>query len=136
MIWVFDTDVLSVLLRSRVHTTLHQRLARTPVESQALTSITLGEIAYGAAKSSQPRLFARALGVFASMEILPFDDLSARVYGPLRATLETRGRTVAEADLRIASIVLSRNAVLVTGNVKPFARIDGLKVESWLDRNV
>jgi tRNA(fMet)-specific endonuclease VapC len=39
---------------------------------------------------------------------------------------------VAEADLRIGAIALSRGAVLVTGNVKHFARIDGLKVENWL----
>lgn len=132
MTWVFDTDVVSVLLRSRVHTTVHERLARTPVEAQAVTSITVGEVSYGASKAGRPDLLDRALSVFATMQVLPFDDAAARVYGPLRARLEKRGALVAEADLRIGAIALSRGAVLVTGNVKHFARIEGLKVENWL----
>lgn len=132
MTWVFDTDVVSVLLRSRGHTPLHERLARTPVEGQAVTSITVGEVSYGASKAGRPGLLDRALAVFATMQVLPFDDAAARVYGPMRARLEKRGLVVAEADLRIASIASSRGAVLVTGNVKHFARIEGLKVENWL----
>lgn len=132
MIWVFDTDVVSVLLGSRSHSPLHERLARTPVETQAVTSITVGEVSYGASKVGRAELLDRALSVFSTMPVLPFDDRAARAYGPLRARLEKRGLVVAEADLRIGAIVLSRGAVLVTGNVKHFARIEGLKVENWL----
>ncbi len=132
MIWVFDTDVVSVLLRSKVHTPLHERIARTAIESQAVTSITVGEVSYGAAKAGRPDLFDRAMAAFATMKVFPFDEAAAQVYGPLRARLEKRGLPVAEADLRIGSIAVSRGAVLVTGNVRHFARIDGLKVENWL----
>ena len=32
----------------------------------------------------------------------------------------------------IAAIGLARNLVLVTGNVKHFERVEGLKLEDWL----
>jgi predicted nucleic acid-binding protein len=66
-------------------------------------------------------------------EVLPFDASAAEVYGVVRAELESRGRRLAEPDLRIASIALSRELTLVTGNVKHFSRIEALRVENWMD---
>lgn len=54
------------------------------------------------------------------------------MYGPLRAQLEASGERLDEPDLRIASIALSRELTLVTGNVRHFARVPGLDVEDWL----
>lgn len=64
--------------------------------------------------------------------ILPFDKAAAKVYGPLRARLESEGRPLAEPDLRIACIALSRELTLVTGNLRHFARVPDLSVENWL----
>jgi len=36
-------------------------------------------------------------------------------------------------DLVIAAIALSRDLTLVTGNVRHFERIPGLRVENWLE---
>ena len=57
---VFDTDVLSELMRGRPSPELVARLERTPVVDQATTAITLGEIAYGARKARKPALYDRA----------------------------------------------------------------------------
>lgn len=65
-------------------------------------------------------------------QVMPFDAAAAEVYGPLRTQLESVGQRLAEADLRIASIALSRSAVLVTGNVRHFGRVPQLVVENWL----
>lgn len=135
--YCFDTDVLSAALKRNPPLHLIRRLARTPATEQFTTSINLGELLYGAAKKQSPRLLALVLDVVGqAQEVLPFDDRAAEVYGPLRAELEANGLPLAEPDLRIASIALSRQLTLVTGNVKHFDRITNLRdlrVENWLE---
>jgi tRNA(fMet)-specific endonuclease VapC len=70
--------------------------------------------------------------VVGALLVLPFDERAAEVYGPLRARLESEGRRLDEPDLRIASIAISRDLIVVTGNVRDFNRIPDLKVENWL----
>lgn len=131
--YCFDTDVLSAVLRRDPPLHLIRRLARLPATDQATTTINLGELLYGAAKRGSERLAHRAREVISTAAVvLPFDADAAEVYGPLRAQLERDGRRLDEPDLRIASIALSRGLIVVTGNVRHFARVPGLEVENWL----
>lgn len=113
---------------------LVRRLARTPVEEQCTTAITLGEILYGAARVGRPGLVEqlRAL-VTGAQTVIPFDERAAEAYGPLRADLERNGQRLDDPDLRIAAIALSRDLTLVTGNVRHFERVPGLRIENWLE---
>jgi tRNA(fMet)-specific endonuclease VapC len=131
--YCFDTDVLSATIRRDPPLHLIRRLARTPPTEQCTTAITLGELIYGVEQRRSPELAARVYELIASAgPILPFNEIAARRYGELRAELEAGGRRIAGADLRIAAIALTRDATLVTGNVRHFARIPGLRVENWL----
>ncbi|HEY7953258.1 MAG TPA: PIN domain-containing protein [Solirubrobacteraceae bacterium] len=131
--YCFDTDTLSAVVRRDPPLHLIRRLAQVPAAAQATTTITLGELLYGAAKRDSERLTrqVRAL-VSSATTILPFDADAAEVYGPLRARLERKGQRLDEPDLRIASIAISRGLTVVTGNVRHFARVPGLAVENWL----
>jgi predicted nucleic acid-binding protein len=130
--YLFDTDVLSALIQARELTRLHQRLARLSLAAQCTSSITLGELCYGAHKARRLEIYEHALRVLQGVEVLPFDFAAAERYGTLRAKLERSGRRLAEADLRIACVALVNDCTLVTGNLKHFARIEGLSVENWL----
>ncbi len=131
--YCFDTDVLSATIRRDPPLHLIRRLARTPPTEQCTTAITLGELVYGVEKRGSPELAARVLELVASAgPILPFDEVAALRYGKLRAELEAAGKRVAEPDLRIAAIAVTRDVTLVTGNVRHFARIPELRVENWL----
>ncbi len=132
-VYCFDTDVLSAVIRRDPPLALLRRLARVPATDQATTTITLGELLYGAAKRGSDQLTQRVREVVTlATVILPFDADAAEVYGLLRARLEREGRRLDEPDLRIASIALSRGLTLVTGNMRHFARVPDLAVESWL----
>ena len=122
------------MLRRDPPLSLLRRLAQTPPVEQATTTITLGELLYGAAKRGGAQLVSRVREVLAlATEILPFDAHAAEVYGPLRADLERQGKRLDEPDLRIASIALSRDITLVTGNIRHFKRVPGLSIENWLE---
>jgi predicted nucleic acid-binding protein len=132
--YCFDTDVLSAVLRREPPLPLLRRLAQVPPTEQATTTITLGELLYGAARRGSDQLISRVREVLQlATVILPFDSEAAEIYGPLRAELERQGRRLDEPDLRIASIALSRELTLVTGNVRHFKRVPGLAVENWLE---
>ena len=65
-------------------------------------------------------------------EIAPFDDAAAAVYGSVRATLEKKGKPIGPLDTLIAAHALTLDIVLVTNNVREFARVSGLSVEDWM----
>ena len=129
----FDTDVLSAVIHREPPLHLIRRVAHVPAAEQFTTSITLGELLYGAAKRGSDRLETRVRDLIESgVRVLPFDTRAAEVYGALRASLEREGRRLDEPDLRIAAIALSRDLTLVTGNVRHFSRVADLRVEDWL----
>lgn len=131
--YCFDTDVLSATMRREPFLPLVRRLARVPPPEQFTTAVTLGELLYGVAKRDSDRLRSRVRElVRGALTVLPFDERAAEAYGSLRAQLEAEGRRLDESDMRIASIALSRDLTLVTGNVRHFDRVPGLTVENWL----
>ncbi len=131
--YCFDTDVLSATIRREPSLTLIRRLAQVPPSEQFTTAITMGELLYGAARRDSARLSEQVRDLIrGALIVLPFDESAARVYGSLRAQLESDGRPLAEPDLRIASISLSRDLTLVTGNVRHFSRVADLAIENWL----
>ncbi len=131
--YCFDTDVLSSVVRRTPALHVVRRMASTPPHEQATTSITAGELVYGAAKRDSPSLIARIEELLTGhLRILPFDADAATVYGRRRADLEAAGTPLDEADLRIAAICLSRDLTLVTHNERHFARVAGLRIENWL----
>tara|TARA_Y100000588_G_scaffold69711_2_gene71418 strand:- start:652 stop:804 length:153 start_codon:yes stop_codon:yes gene_type:complete len=45
--------------------------------------------------------------------------------------LEKKGIAISERDMQIASIAKANQLIVVTHNVREFARVSGLKVEDW-----
>ena len=135
MSYLFDTDTLSNPLKKSPSLVLLRRLATVAPEDQFTTTITVGEMVYGAYRSQRRDYFLERLEneVWPNLRILPFDTDAAVIYGRLRHELETSGTPLAEPDLRIASIALARGLTLVTGNLRHFSRVPGLAVENWLE---
>lgn len=131
---VFDTDVISYVLRPAPPAGLIRRVADVDPDEQATTAVTVGELVYGAWRSSRPEHFLTALRdrVWPNIRVLGFDLAAAMIYGRLRANLERDGTPMAEPDLRIAAICLRHDATLATGNLRHFERVPDLRVEDWL----
>ena len=133
--YLLDTDIISNLLKKSPSTTLIARLAAVPVEHQSTSSITLGELVYGARRLGEKgeQLLGRIDStLLPNLAVLPFDALAARRYGEIRAIMEAKGKPLGEADLRIGAIALTQELTVVTGNVRHFGMIPDLVVENWL----
>lgn len=129
--YLLDTNICIEMIRGRPAPLAHLR--RHKVGSVAISSITLAELQYGAAKSRDPERNRISLVAFvAPLDVLPFDDLAATAYGTLRAELQQAGRPIGPLDMLIAAHALSTKLILVTNNEREFARVAGLHVENWV----
>lgn len=134
--YCFDTDVISATIKPTPPLHLIRRLATVPAAQQFTTSITVGELIYGARRVGRELLTARVEAVVRGAQtVLPFDSGAARRFGELKAELERRGEPLAEPDLRIAAVAVTRGLTLVTRNVRHFRRVPGLVVENWIDED-
>jgi tRNA(fMet)-specific endonuclease VapC len=98
-----------------------------------MSSITFGELHYGAEKSSRRLQNLRAIEQFsARLELLPFSAEAALHYGQIRAELERAGTPIGVHDMQIAAHARSEGLVVVTNNRREFDRVSGLVVENWV----
>ena len=132
--YLFDTDILSNIVKRRASGLLLEKLRDLPKALQYTSAINVGEIYYGAKRSPKKERIIRAFeeDVFPNVNILPFDQQSGRVFGTLKAELENRGIGCSEPDLRIAAVTLQHNLTLVTGNTRHFKNVPGLSIENWI----
>lgn len=135
--FLFDTDVLSNIVKRRPSGILLKKLARLPKEFQDTTSINIGEIYYGANRSTRKNQIIRAFDekVFPNVRIIAFDETAGKIFGELKAGLEKQGISCSEPDLRIAAIAIQHEMLLITGNTKHFQKIPGLRIENWISAN-
>ena len=131
--YLFDTDVLSHVLKKRRSATLMARLEAIPRVAQFTSAINVAEIYFGVLRREARKDLLRYYEdqVFPRLTILPFDFASARIFGRIKADLERRGLPRFEPDLQIAAIALANNLILVTGNVRHYGGIPRLQVEDW-----
>jgi len=133
--YLFDTDTLSNIVKRRPSEQLLLRLRDLPMALQYTTSINIGEIYYGAHRTQRRDQIIKAfeVHVFPNITILPFDKKSGKAFGRLKAALEKQGIEYSEPDMRIAAIAIQHDLILITGNVKHFADIPGLRIENWIE---
>jgi tRNA(fMet)-specific endonuclease VapC len=132
--YLFDTDAISELLRPRPAPAYLAWLATVPVDQQVTSSITVAELYWGAHRSPAKARHLRNIEerVLPAVRVVGFDTAAAKVFGEIKASLEAAGRPLADADLQIAAIALAGGHELVTGNLRHFARIVGLRLNTAL----
>ena len=129
---MLDTDTCIFIIR-RNPPEIVERFKQYVVGDIGISSITAAELYLGAAKSRHPDKNLNALEeFFLPLEIAPFDQRAAFVYGPLRAHLEKAGTPAGSLDTLIGAHALSLGTTLVTGNVREFSRIPDLSLTNWL----
>ena len=132
MKFMLDTNICIHIIRQKPRQVLG-RLQRTVQEGICVSSITLGELEVGVAKSSAPQQNQEGLIRFLSIvDVLPFDDRAAVEYGEVQAALEQAGTPIAPLDTLIAAHARSQGLTLVTNNTREYRHVPGLALENWV----
>ena len=84
------------------------------------------------AKTPEQQIYAyerlhRSLEAYRNTTVLDFDENAASVFKDLKS----QKIRVGAMDLKIAAIVISRNAILVSRNLRDFEEVPGLVVKDW-----
>jgi tRNA(fMet)-specific endonuclease VapC len=129
--FLLDADVLSEAI-SDPSGSVALRVSTAGHELVATSIVVAAEIRFGVARRKSARLAAQVETVLGAIDILPLEAPADRHYAEIRAELERKGTPIGWNDMLIAAHALSLGAVLVTGNVREFRRVRGLKIEDWI----
>jgi predicted nucleic acid-binding protein len=69
--------------------------------------------------------------ILATLTVLPFDEVAARVHARLWATLAAKGANIGPHDLLIAATAVGRGWSVATRDARSFPKVPGLEVEIW-----
>jgi tRNA(fMet)-specific endonuclease VapC len=136
---VLDTDHMSLLewgsdaaarLRSRLADHAESDVATTIVNYEEQMRGWMAYLAKARSLAKQVEAYRRLRGHlenYRQIPVLDFDDRAADIYEELRRVCKRIGTM----DLKIAAIVLSRDATLLSRNNRDFAKVPGLKLKDW-----
>jgi len=128
--FLFDTDAISETLRSRPDPGYLAWLGTVPRDEQFASAVTIGELFYGAYRAAGGGRHLTMIEdrVLPAVTVLPYGAAVAQVYGRVAAALANQGMRLADADVQIAATALHHDLELVTGNLRHFGRIAGLRI--------
>jgi len=130
--YLLDTNICIYIKNHRPAEVL-ARFSKLPPGKVAMSSITYGELCFGAAKSAKPKESRLILEhLIALIPVLPLDEMASTHYGKVRNHLQATGQPIGNNDLWIAAHALAEKLLLVTNNVAEFERVPGLRVENWV----
>lgn len=128
--YLIDTNIASCIIKGN-SPAVDRRLVKVAMADLAISTVTEGELRFGAARLPQAtRLHNMIEDFLLRVAILPWDSDAAQQCGQLRASLEREGQSMGNLDVMIAAHALALEAILVT-NDRAFGRIKRLKVEDW-----
>lgn len=134
--YFLDSDICINLMRGKLPATYELMRACDP-RMFGIPAVVEGELRTGARKSQNPKENALLLERFLiPYESIPYDRACAIAYGEIRAALESNGCTIGPNDLLIAATAIAHQATLVSGNVREFKRVPGLRLETWDEESV
>lgn len=129
--YMLDTNLCIRVLRDRPPG-LRARFNQE-ADGLCISTVVLTELLHSAAKSDRPAVNRGKVEQFAArLAVLTFDAEAADHAADIRAALERRGEPIGGYDVLIAGHARSKGLIVVTGNLREFTRVDGLRCEDWL----
>jgi tRNA(fMet)-specific endonuclease VapC len=131
--YLLDTNICIYIQRRKPMEVL-DRFQKLKPGDAAISVITWGELLYGTEKSRHRNKVRLLLEEFISLiPVLPMPENAGKMYGAIRAALESSGKPIGNNDLWIAAHAKAESLTIVTNNAREFNRVPGLTVQNWVD---
>ena len=131
--FMLDTNIISELIRNP-EGAVQQVVTRVGTPAAAISSIVASELRFGYLKRGSDRLARLVENMIARVEVISYDDPASTHYPQIHQSLQMSGKPIGPVDLFIAAHARSLDLTLVTDNVREFSRVEGLKLENWIER--
>jgi tRNA(fMet)-specific endonuclease VapC len=135
-VYMLDTNICAFIMRERPASVLERLQEVAESQHQIVISvITYYEMLLGTVgRNASPR-HAGLVEAFAARlsAILPWEGAAAVEATRIKQDLAAKGTLIGGNDIMIAGHALAAECVLVTNNVREFARVDGLRIENWVE---
>ncbi len=131
--YLLDTNICIYIAKGHP-LPVRERFDRHSVNELAMSTITLGELRFGAEKSqARTRALATIEQLAQMIQPSPLPMEAAEHYGDIRAVLQKQGQPIGNNDLWLAAHARAEGWVLVTNNAREFERVPRLQVENWVE---
>lgn len=132
MKYLLDTNTCIYFLNG--NESLKMKFGEIGVYSLSISNCVLAELYFGAYRSKKVEENVKHIELFKkNLTILSDSEESARLFGKIKAELRSKGTIIEDFDILIASIAISNNHILITNNTEHFERIEGLKIQNWVN---
>lgn len=131
--FMLDTNIISELIRN-TEGAVQQAVKRVGTPAISISSIVVSELRFGYLKRGSDRLAQLVENVIARVEVVSYDAAASVHYAQIRQSLQAAGKPIGPVDFFIAAHARSLDLTLVTDNIREFSRVNGLKLENWIER--
>lgn len=130
MSFLLDTNVCIYYLNGD-KAGLTRKLVEAGPALLAISSLSVAELRFGAARSARPEENDSRIDRFsAEVKTIPFDDSCARIFAALKAQQATAGKPIPDFDVAIAATAKAKGLVVISAD-RHMAGLDGVEVEDW-----
>lgn len=131
--YFLDTNICAYFMSRKYASVTAQFKAHEP-QDLFVSALVAGELAYGVELSSRIESNRKSLDAFLSLlQVVPWDEQAMWHFAQQKARLKKAGTKIGEIDLLIGCQALALGATMVTNNIREFERIEGLKLENWVE---
>ena len=131
--YLLDTTLCIYIAKGHPLAARHRFETHT-LQELAMSTITVGELRFGAEKSqARERALATIDQLVQMIQPCALPMAAAEHYGHVRASLQQQGLPIGNNDLWLAAHALAEGWTLVTNNTREFSRVPGLRLENWVE---
>lgn len=125
--YLLDTNIVIAMFADEE--TIQEK--RQKADKVFLPSPVVGELCYGARKSSRPmENLTRVNRLIQDFRVIPCNLETAQWFGIIKDRLRRKGTLIPDNDIWIAAIAMQRGLILVTRDAH-FDEVESLQTERW-----